>query len=538
VTRISTASFIGFALSLIISAPGAFISNGILGGMTIWLIAGIFKAIPDKTYKKYSNWFGVLFSIVLIASLIFVCGVYQGFSVPRANMTTPIFSLSETWPGIILGIVLSTMLSYRIIQEKENDLYILPVKLFHFNFRHALRYGISWGIVSGFITGMVALVMRHRWGGNLFLNNWLIPFLDDLSQRWMNKPLQHVDRAIFLYAFLFTFFIAGGLIFIFAGRREDREEIQENYNADNNEGFSKRLFGIFQTFEQAARSALRPGLLVTVIYIFMFEVLRSFTWYHTITIGLGVYLLSFLWYGGMEVANHAILRFTLYLRGITPWSFSNWVHDSVKVGLINQSSYKLSFYHDSLASYFADFPLKNNPAIVVKRRTWDLLYYWGIVVFFILMLGLPFYIQYGIHAYWKNPYVGVQVDPEATRQVNDSVYTIERSGRVHLSAGGTIYVGTFVGLVQPGGTKTGFMGMPLKNAYNLPYLDTFLHSALLYRIDTAQRGWGAYPYRYVKEDSFFTVRKGDRLQVIVNDSEYVNNLFHYRLRLNFCDTCK
>ncbi len=35
VTRISTASFIGFALSLIISAPGAFISNGILGGMTI-----------------------------------------------------------------------------------------------------------------------------------------------------------------------------------------------------------------------------------------------------------------------------------------------------------------------------------------------------------------------------------------------------------------------------------------------------------------------------------------------------------------------
>ena len=145
VTRISTASFIGFALSLIISAPGAFISNGILGGMTIWLIAGIFKAIPDKTYKKYSNWFGVLFSIVLIASLIFVCGVYQGFSVPRANMTTPIFSLSETWPGIILGIVLSTMLSYRIIQEKENDLYILPLKLFNFNFRHALRYGIPPG---------------------------------------------------------------------------------------------------------------------------------------------------------------------------------------------------------------------------------------------------------------------------------------------------------------------------------------------------------------------------------------------------------
>ncbi len=101
---------------------------------------------------------------MLIASLIFVCGVYQGFSVPRANMTTPIFSLSETWPGIILGIVLSTMLSYRIIQERKNDLYILPVKLFHFNFRHALRYGISWGIVSGFITGMVALVMRHRWG--------------------------------------------------------------------------------------------------------------------------------------------------------------------------------------------------------------------------------------------------------------------------------------------------------------------------------------------------------------------------------------
>ncbi len=202
-------------------------------------------------------------------------------------------------------------------------------------------------------------------GCKLFLNNWLIPFLDDLSQRWMNKPLQHVDRAIFLYAFLFTFLLQEDLIFIFAGRRRIARRCGKIIMRITMRALASGCLVFFKHSSRPLRERTPRGLLVTVIYIFMFEVLRSFTWYHTITIGLGVYLFSFLWYGGMEVANHAILRFTLFLRGITPWSFSDWVHDSVKVGLIKQSSYKLSFYHDSLASYFADFPAER-----VIRRSW------------------------------------------------------------------------------------------------------------------------------------------------------------------------
>ncbi|MBS1664775.1 MAG: hypothetical protein JST68_27260 [Bacteroidetes bacterium] len=533
VTRITTAMAIGVAIACIVSFPIAFIPNSILGGITLWTIAGIYKSkrfnFGRNLSKRKRAIFEVLFSMTLVALLIFVCGVFQGFSVPRIDMTTPTFSMSETWPGIVLGFVLSTMLSYRIILEKRTGQYILPVKLFRFNWKHALSYAVSWGIVSGVITGTVALTVKHRYGGNLFINNWLIPFLNDFSK----TPIQNIDKAIFLYAFFVTLAIAGTLIYIFAGRYEDpAQEIV----AIKEKETSRRLYGILQTLAQASKHAFRSTFVAVLIYFLILHFLHLTSWYHLITTGIGIYLLSFLWYGGMEALNHFILRLTLHQRGIAPRRFSDWVQKSLKVGLINHSSYQLSFYHASLASYFAQFPLHDNPAIKVKTKSRDVFYYSLAILGFVFLLSTPFIIRYGARAYWTSPYAGIKVAPEWTKKVNDSVYTIEKSGRLRLGTSGIIDVGTFVGVVCPEGTRDGFMGMHTKNAYNLPYIDTFRHAALLYRINTAHQGWSRY--QYVKEDSLFTVHEKDSIEVIVNDREYQNNLFHYKLYLNFCDTCK
>lgn len=533
VTRITTAMAIGVAIACIVSFPIAFIPNSVLGGTTLWIIAGIYKSkrfnFSKAVSKRKRAIIEILFSIVLVVAMIFVCGVYQGISVPRIDMTTPIFSMSETWPGIILGFVLSTMLSYRIILEKRTGKYILPVKLFRFNWKHALSYALTWGVVSGVITGTVALTVKHRFGGNLFINNWLIPFLNDFSQ----TPILNIDRAIFLYAFVVTLVIAGTLIYIFAGRYEDpAEELAPIEEKER----TRRLYGILQTLAQASKHAFRSTFVAVLLYFSILHFLHITSWYHLITTGIGIYLLSFLWYGGMEALNHFILRLTLHQRGIAPRHFSDWVQKSLKVGLINQSSYQLSFYHASLASYFAQYSFHDNPAIKVKTKFRDMFYYSLAIIGFAILLCVPFIIRYSAHAYWKSPYDGIEVAPEWTKKANDSVYIIERNGKMKLNASGFIDVGTFVGFVGPDGTRNGFMGMKTKNAYNLPYIDSFRHAALLYRINTAHRGWSQY--QYVKQDSLLTVYAKDSIQVVVNDREYQNNLFHYVLHLNFCDTCK
>lgn len=541
VTRINASLVIGLALSLIISTVFAFVPNSILGGLTVSLLAGTYKAYRP-TFSRGSNWKniagGILFSIGLVIILTSVCGIYQGFAVPRADTNLP-FSPSETWPGILLGFVLSTMLSYRIVMEKRNNQYILPVKLFRFNWGHAIIYGISWGVISGFLTGNVALMVKHRYGGNLFINNWLIPFLNDFSIKWRGSPIPvaRIDHAIFLYAFCVTFLIAVLLISIFAGRYEDPDSYLEDYEKDEEPHSKKkdRLFGIYQTLYEAFTHALRAGVISTAAYALLIYGLKMHEWHKLLPVGTGVFLLAFLWYGGMEAVNHALLRKILYNRRIVPSNFSSWARNCTRVGVINQLDYRLSFYHSSLVSYYADFKLLDNPAIHVRKKSRDLIYYCLFASVFVMLMSAPFVVRYGLKAYWKSPYEGVAVSPEWTKKINDSVYSIERSGQVTLRARSWIYVGTFVGVAHPIGLRSGFMGMPLKKAYNLSYLDTFRHAALLYRIDTAHRGYSRYDYI---KDRRFSVSKGDRLLLVVNDKEYQNNLWQYSLNLDFCDTCK
>jgi len=529
VTRVITAIIIGVALSCIISAPFSLLFNSILGGLVISAMAGMYNTRPKsiRFYEKVSH---LQFSICMIIFLMFVCGLYQGFSVPRASedMTTRTFSLTEMWPGILLGFVLSAIMSYRIILEKQRQQYILPLEIFHVDWKHAFQYGLSWGSVGGIVTGSIAVIMKNYHHGNIFLNQWLGPFLDDIAGRAGFGSLEglRLNVAIFLYAFTVTFLIASIVIITVAGR----------YNDPKNENRKERLnYGIFQSIKQSFLHALWAGFLAFVVYYFLESQFNFGTRGHAVRIIIGVSMLSFLWFGGMEVINHGLLRFTLFSRGIAPLLYASWERHNKNLSFFVPTGFKMSFLHAEIAQYYSSVPLKDNPKIKVRKRSAELPFYWFIVSLFVILLGAPFFFRYGVKAYWRNQYVGVRVDSTFVKQQNDSVYVFMKSGKLRLSAKGIVDVGTFVGLVRPEGTRYGFMGMPLKNAYNFPYLDTFRHAALIYRIDTTGKGWSGYSY--IRPD-LFTVKKGDRIQVVVNDREYQNNLFHYRLKLEFCDNCK
>jgi hypothetical protein len=528
-TRVIASIIVGLAISCIISVPGAFLFNSILAGLIVAAMAGIYKSGFNYSGKR-ATVVNILFYFWMVVALVAFCGFYQGFSVPRSSsvVPSPAFSSTETWPGILLGLAMSTILSYRIILEKQKKQYILPVEFFRFDWGHAVRYGLSWGAICACVVGIVAVAAERRSGGNLFIDQWLIPQLKDLSRYFRGKELapSEVLPGVFFYGFTVAFIVISAIVITLAGRYNDPEGMvkKEYFN-----------FAIIRSLREAGIHAMQAAIVAGALYLGVRLLIHQGDWLHMGLISSGIFLLAFLWFGGMEALNHGILRIMLFSRRITPLKLNKWVRYNRDMGLLRPTGYQLSFNHSTLANYYQRYPMKENPRIQVKRKFVDVPVLWTIVGLLVVLLTLPFVLRFALGLYWKSPYSGIVVSSKDVRRLNDSTYVLQKPGKVTLRAKGWMDVGTFVGLVRPNGTRHGFMGMPLKAAYNLPYLDSFRHAALLCRWDTGQ-GWS--PYLYASMSKPLWVRRGAGLQVVVNDKEWQNNWGYYTLELHYCDTCK
>ncbi len=528
VTRVFAAVVIGFSLSCIISVPGLFLSNSILGGIIVSVIAGIYNREEENSRLSLRTR-NFLFIAAMLGALILFCGFYQGISIPRSPKGNPItfFSIEEIGPGVLLGIGLSAMLSYRIILEKEKKKYILPVESFRFDWPHAIRYGISCGLIAGIIVGAIALVLKQQ--GALFLDKWLEPFITSLSYKYRgtNSPGVSMWIAIFAFAFLVSAFVVSVLIISIAGRYNDPKE------SDKRTRFN---YGIYASLKQAFIHAAWTVGVVALLYIFLLTKFNIGTWPKLGWTTLGVGLLSFLWYGGMEAFNHVLLRVTLYIRGIAPLFYGPWVKMNEQMGLITPTGYKMNFYHTTLATYYSNYSLSDDRRTNIKRRKTDVVAYWGVFILILGMLTLPFVLRYGYKIYWTSPGMGVNVSGDAVTKKNDSVYLIKKNGKLKFMTGGSIFVGSYVGFVNPGGTDKGFMGMPMGEGYNVPYLARFRHGALLYRLRSDSGAWSSFGYADTTKP--FPVKTGDSLQLAINDREWQNDAGWYTLNLTSCDSCR
>jgi hypothetical protein len=351
-----------------------------------------------------------------------------------------------------------------------------------------------------------------------------------------------LNTGIFLYGFTAAFIIASIIIIIMAGRFSEAEQNPEE---------SQRLkYAIAKSFRHALKNALRVGGLSGLFYLLLTLWLGTADVVHCITFPLGMSMLAFLWFGGMEGINHIFLRINLYIRGIAPASYLPWVHAQRKMGLVIPSGYQMQFYHSTLATYYKEYPLADEycvPRIRLKKHVrLDLIIYAVALSGFLALFFFPFIYRYVRHAYWLTPHeINVRFNASQVTRLNDSTYGILKSGKLKMEPGGFINVGTFVGWVWPEGTNHGFMGMPMDSVYNIQNpgynLATFRHGALLYRLSADGVKWK--PFRYTIENSsqrfiVIPVTKGDRLQFIVNDKECENNSGHYRLDLTFCDRCR
>jgi hypothetical protein len=532
VTRTLAAVIIGIALSCVIATPATLLSTSVCGGVTISLMAGIYNFMPAVSWIR--QWLSALiFSILMIVVLIVVCGAYQGLILPRSpvEMTTSYFSFTEAWPGILLGITLSIIFSYRIVMEKVKHQYILPVELFHFDWNHAVRYGLSWGCASGFITGGIAIYVRHHYAHTRFISQWLVPHLQGIVQKFGGQKItdQQIDTAVFIYAFVVTFFVASLIIILLAGRFNDTPQTDIKLK-------QKLNYAIRESGRHAFKHAWQVGLVAFCLYGAGVQTMGLGNWFLCIKISLGIAMLAFLWFGGMEVINHRILRLNLSLKGIAPINYNPWEQAQKRMGLIIPSGYRMKFYHSSLAGFYERYPLSNNQRLRLKKKNIiDYISYTLLLMIGIGLLLLPFYQRYHAAYFWKNKYEGSYHIPNMIRET-DSTFRFTANEKLKVSVGGRVVVGSFVGYAWPEGTTCGFMGMPIDSAYNVEGLGRFRHAAFLYRIKRGTAEWS--PYKYLYNLHLLKVSKDDQIMFLVNDKEYENNSGHYRAEMTLCDTCK
>jgi len=540
-TRITAAVLIGISVGSIIARPLTFLGNSILGGLIVTMLAGMFKKMRGNDRgRRLNKLTEVAYVLLLTLALVIICGTYQGFVVPREDkdMYRWYFSFTEATPGMLLGVVLSVVFSYRIIMEANEGNYIVPVEKYKFNWPHAWKEGLIWGVLVAIAVGGFALSVKHFFPDSSFIARWLPQTLDDISVSFTHRKVAtaYVNLVLFAYAFTITFIVSFLIIIILASRYKDIRVSSGDKNRLN--------YGIKTSLLTAAMHTLLIIGIVSLLYSFMILKFGIASIWHGIFIAFGMSILAFLWVGGLEVMNHIILRVNLYFRGIAPLNYDPWLKFNRDMALVKEVGPSLSFYHNTLADYFSKYKLAGNDRIRLKEQlSGDKWFYCIFLAVAAFLIYWPFQERFINDHFWK---VGSEfhVDKAAhVQKLTDTTFLVLKTGRLTMNAEGTIHIGTFTGYSSPAGITAGFMGVPIKAAYNLQKIDTFRHASFLYKKSLGSGRWSKYyyvlPEMNDKEDTIWShVAIGDTLHFWVNDREFQNNSDHYGLIIDILDNKK
>jgi hypothetical protein len=74
-------------------------------------------------------------------------------------------------------------------------------------------------------------------------------------------------------------------------------------------------------------------------------------------IGLLFGVMAALWYGGLDVIQHAVLRLILYVKGNTPWNYAHFLDYAAEHILLRKVGGGYIFIHRLLLDYFAQLKI-------------------------------------------------------------------------------------------------------------------------------------------------------------------------------------
>jgi len=534
VSRTWCTLMVSIAVGCIIASPFDFIGDGILAGILLTMLTMGFN--DRLAWLRWLTKFPVLvFTIVLVL----FCGAYQGFSIPRAKEDMiGAFSITESCSGIILGIIVGIVFGLRKQwQTPETD--IQPVEKFTFNWKQSVKTGLKGGVIIGLVIAIFGWVLERFFNAATF-NSWLDPYSLGLVHRlpFTLGPGRNAESlGVIFLAFFVAFFMGFFLVALMAGREAESIVEARMKRKKLNSGMLKSVF-----------HSLSHGLLTFVVICLLFSLLLSYANpAHEVSsrqffAGIGLGMISFLWFGGLDVIQHIVLRVLLFLSGMAPLFFSVWLNYMHKIGFLRQSGASLQFEHISLRNYLATLPVVENKVAPDPRMIYHFrpAYSTTMGVLFSLLscwlLVLPFADRYWLGKYWtRKDEINYINDKGYLVKVEANMFRMTNSGILHIWVSGTVNVGTFLGEVGPEGTTAGFMCFPVSDAYNC--IPKFRHGALLYRVNGREWKYVITPpssfWDHIEPQTVIRLNKNDHIEFLVNDTEWQNNAGHFLLKFEW-----
>lgn len=321
--------------------------------------------------------------------------------------------------------------------------------------------------INKFTSSQISTFFKYAFLGGLGTGSLFAVFALFLSMRntgtssvWMREHDFQYGLLItsLAYGFLLGFFF-GGLITGVFGLLEIKLEIQDNKPIRTSQGIRQSIRNAILVF---VRLSLAIGSVSSyVLWQFYHDydvVSRGFR------TGFAIGALGGLWYGGLDVIHHMVLRFTLYASGRAPWRISHFLEYCSQLNLMRETGTSYVFSHVYLQLFYS-FKSKEYKKLI-RPRNHIVLAAIAIVFGFMLWISIGFPLLKE-RLYTFNFEFNYRVSGTTKQMIDGAPFPVKRGSTVKIESRGSIFTGHFLGYITSEGTNIGILGLPIGQKYNI-----------------------------------------------------------------------
>ncbi|HRV95146.1 MAG TPA: NACHT domain-containing protein [Anaerolineae bacterium] len=508
-SRMLTTTAIIMGAGFVLASPFDFLPAGMLAGAVAGVLDGLvtytrLKKLPDQTSENLYRMIRFL-AVYLCCSI--VLSIPFGLSTPAPTEDLVLggkVSLTGITLAWFLSLFIAVVYSTRDIRF-QLQVDIKPVEAFKLEVGKFLKFGLIGGLLIGSFIGVFAYLLSFQESGStaLLLNNYAA-VSDNV---WVNP---------FTVGFFIGFMAGGTIVGVFGllAIVDVEERLRPN-----------------QGIQTSLRNAIRVGLLTALIFGTVLSV--GNWWYHGdvdsiyrggIRNALALGIFAGLWYGGIDTIHHLVLRFFLFVSGLTPWRLNQFLHYSSQRNLMREIGAAYIFNHEYLRLFYATRKRPNT-----QLRPLPLVGALGGFVFIIGIGYIPPFIHDIIFPFNQENEFRVE-GPTSTMIHSDESFQLEAGQKVTIQSRGLVRSGNFMGYVLPEGSNVGIWGMPAGDAYDI--VRDLPNNALICKLDSeSESEWqlcaertSDYPFLDLflianPRTKIFTATTKGNLQFDINETE-------------------
>ncbi|MBT1690661.1 glycerophosphodiester phosphodiesterase family protein [Dawidia soli] len=539
-----TACTLALSLSLgfFLSGPAGYLGSGVMAGYSLLLpnlLKGKFP--PANAGLPVRGWlYYILCPILSFIPVAATLWLYLGFVTPRLDTDMILagrFALTEANIGIFMAFFVGSIFALRDLRQTgKNEIRLMA--LAPKNIYQLLKYG-AVGSIMLTLTLLLACYLVLTFSPNSSLGDWARS-----EHHGMDITLLAIPAGI-----VFGFPLFGILGWLTPAPPPSHTPDTAPATSTSASSPVTGMAGPRHILRSTLNNGWQAGVFAGLIVIPLFSIFFAYITKGELTsiskgvrAGFGAALLAMLWFGGFDLIQYYALKIVIAARGRGPWDFIYFLEHTSRLRLTSRIGAAHSFIHPTLATYFES---ASGAEALPRRRGINLWPVVIMVIFHLLLIGLPLCERYLQDSFWRSPY-GYRMEGSTTTYLdplNDSTFVVtdlpEGKSTLQITARGQVKAGEFTGYVSAAGTEAAFLGFSIDNVYDLdtPRTSPFCHCALLVKKQHGYTKWYSFPaetiYSLFNDDRTLrlSVTDGDTLSLVVNDREWHNNTGTFQLRI-------